>query len=408
MPRGKAVPRCSRGRTWTRGAVTCIALAVVCGATRAEELVITSADFPVEVGTRTTIAISSAAGQPVGQVKLAVIGRRALGKTTLFREAVTFGPMRVRDSWFSRSDEEYASYSSFGAEHPSWKCRLPLKAGSTYEYRSDSGPARVRVEGPEEIEVPAGKFKCLVCVEERREADGARREQKTWVAPGVGFVKLVVTGERGFALSQVSVEKPRVVETPEGVEVISTFDVGDPLGSPLFPKAAWSGRYGLPGRVSDLDIETSGGAADTPFCLRWTYHTKGTWVSAYMEPSGSGSEPVDFSRYESMSFYIKGLTEGECAVSIRAKAAGGDQVIMVHIPVQVTTKWKKIEIGEGTPQLEAIDASQIYFFSLGVYDEGEASNVIWVDEVMLHRAGQAKPGRTDPTGPDPTEPDQAF
>ena len=343
------------------------------------------------------MAIASAAGQPVGHIKVAAIGRRALGKTTLFREAVTFGPMRVRDSWFSTSDEEVASYSSFGSEHPSWKCRLPLEAGSTYEYRSDSGLARVRVEGPEEIKVPAGKFNCLVCVEERRDADGARRELKLWIAPGVGFVKLVVTGERGFALPLVSREKPRVVEVPAGVDVVSTFDVGDPLGSPLFPRAVWSGRCGLPGRVSDLDIETSGGAAGTPFCLRWTYHTKGTWVSAYMEPSGTGSEPVDFSRYESMSFYIKGLTEGECAVSIRAKAAEGNQVIMVHIPVQVTTKWQRIEIGEGTPQLEAIDASQIYFFSLGAYDEDEASNVIWVDEIMLHRAGKSEQaGQDDP------------
>ncbi len=398
MRREQAIHRCSRARTWTRGAVTCIALAVFCGATRAEELVITSADFPVEVGTRTTIAITSAAGQPVGQVKLAVIGRRALGKTTLFREAVTFGQMRVRDSWLSKSDDEIAGYSSFGAEHPSWKCRLPLKAGLTYEYRSDSGLARVRVEGPVEIEVPAGKFNCLVCVEERQEADGTRRKQTLWVAPGVGIAKLEVAGERGFTLSHVDRQGPRVVEVPAGSDVVSTFDVGNPLGSPLFPKAVWSGRCGLPGRVSDLDIEPTGGAAGTPFCLRWTYHTKGTWVSAYMEPSGNGSEPVDFSRYESMSFYIKGLSEGECAVSIRAKAAEGNQVIMVHVPIQVTTKWKKIEIGEGTPQLEAIDASQIYFFSLGVYDEGEASNVIWVDEVMLHRAGQAKqPGQTDPT-----------
>jgi hypothetical protein len=189
------------------------------------------------------------------------------------------------------------------------------------------------------------------------------------------------------------------VEAPAGVDVMCTFDGGNPLGSPLFPKAVWSGRSGLPGRASVVDIEPIGGAADTPFCLRWTYHTKGTWVSAYMEPSGNGAEPVDFSRYESMSFYIKGLSEGECAVSIRAKAAEGDRVIMVHVPINVTTKWQKIEIGEGTQQLDAIDASQIYFFSLGAYDEDEDSNVIWVDEIMLHRAGQAE--QTKQTEPDP-------
>ena len=360
---------------------------------------ITSADIPVEVGTRTTLAITSADGRPAGQLKLAIIGRRALGETTLFRQSVIFGQMRVRDSWLSRSDEEYASYSSFGAEHPSWKYRLPLKAGLTYEYQSDSGLARVRVEGPEEIEVPAGKFNCLVCVEER-EADGRRWTQKYWVAPRVGIVKLVVTGDRGFAVSQVRMEGPRRVEAPPGVDVMCTFDVGDPLGSPLFPKAVWSGRSGLPGRVSVVDIEPIGGAAGTPFCLRWTYHTKGTWVAAYMEPSGTGWQPVDLSRYELVSFYIKGLTEGDCALTIRAKSAAGERVIMVHVPIHVTTKWQLIEIGDGTPQLEAIDASEIYSLSLGAYAEDEASNVIWVDEMMLHREGKAKqPGQGEQEEP---------
>lgn len=358
---------------------------------------ITSKDFPVEVGTRTTLAITSADGQPRGELKLAIIGRRALGKTTLFRESVVFGQMRVRDSWLARSDEEFARYSSFGAEHPSWKCRLPLKAGLTYEYQSDAGRARVRVEGPEEIEVPAGKFNCLVCVEEREEADGTRRKQKQWVAPRVGVVKLVATGDRGFALSQVRMEGPRRVEAPPGVDVMSTFDVGNPLGSPLFPKAVWSGRSGLPGRVSVVDIEPTGGAAGTPFCLRWTYHTKGTWVAAYMEPSGTAWRPVDLSRYGSVSFYIKGLTAGDCALTIRARSAAGNRVIMVHVPIQVTTEWKRVEIGDGTPQLDAIDASETYSLSFGAYAEDEEANVIWLDEIMLHRAGQA--GQTEQAEP---------
>ena len=170
--------------------------------------------------------------------------------------------------------------------------------------------------------------------------------------------------------------------------MLSTFDTRDPLGSPLFPRAVWTGLGGLPGRASVVDIEPTGGAAGTPFSLRWTYHTRGTWVSAYMEPSGEWGRPVDLSRFGSVSFYVKGLSEGDCALTLRAKEAEGERVIMVHVPVHVTTEWRLVEIGEGTPELERIDASEVYSFSFGTYSEGEASNVVWLDEVMLHHPGR--------------------
>jgi hypothetical protein len=44
--------------------------------------------------------------------------------------------------------------------------------------------------GPEEIEVPAGKYRCIR-VEWRYEVDGANEQCTTWFAPGVGEVKRV-------------------------------------------------------------------------------------------------------------------------------------------------------------------------------------------------------------------------
>jgi hypothetical protein len=365
----------------------CLALLAACGAARAEDLVITRADFPVEVGVKRTMSLANAEGRALAEIRIATIGRRILGETTLFREAVVFGQMRVRDTWVAVSDRECATYSSFDAKRPEWKCPFPLRAGQAYEYEGETGPVRVRVEGPEEIEVPGGKFTCLVCVEVK-EVDGERRTQKHWIAPRAGRVKMVVEGKETYVISLARIDEPRRVVVEEGTEVLSTFDGGNMLGSPLFPRAVWSGRSGLPGRASVVEIEPLGGAAGTPFCMRWTYHAKGTWVSAFMEPSGSGERPVDLSRFGAVSFYVRGLSEGNCALTIRAKSAKDDRVIMVHIPVEVTTEWRKVWIGEKTEQFAEIDASAVYSVSFGTYAQEEDSNVIWLDEIMLHHPGQ--------------------
>lgn len=166
----------------------CLALLTACGAARAEDLVITRADFPLEVGDRRTLSLANAEGRALAEIRIATIGRRTLGGTTLFRNSFIIGSTRGRDGWTAIDERECATYSSFDAKRPTWKCPFPLRAGQTYEYEGEAGPVRARVEGPEEIEVPAGKFTCLVCVEEREEA-GERGAQKHWIAPRVGRVK---------------------------------------------------------------------------------------------------------------------------------------------------------------------------------------------------------------------------
>ena len=224
-------------------AMACFLLVAACTMSRAGELVITSQDIPIEVGRRSTAVLTTLDGQPRGQITFAIVGKMQLGKVTLYREAVRFGQMRVADGWSTKSDSEAASYSRFGAPHPALKIPLPLKTGMTYEYQSETGKVRARVEGPEEITVPAGKFTCLVCVEER-EADGKRRIQKTWIAPKHGGVKFTLRLDQDYVMSLVRTEEPRRVEAKPGTDVLSTFDVGNPLSSPLFPKALWGGATG--------------------------------------------------------------------------------------------------------------------------------------------------------------------
>lgn len=351
------------------------------GAAQAGELIIRAADFPLEVGGRVTFSVTTADGQPRGEIRAAIVGVQRLGDVAFVRQAVRVGPMRLADSWLAKTETWTAHYASFGAKHPTWRCPLPLKKGLSYEYTSTDGPTRGRVEGPEAVQVGDKAYNCLVCVEQR----GAGRRRKVWIAPGVGTVKAIISADQDVTVTMTRLERPVKPSVPKGTVVLSTFDSGDPLGSPLFPNGSWSGVAGQPGPSSIVEIDPWGGAARTLFCLRWTYHTKGTWVGASVVPSGDPNVSVDISRFATTSFYIKGLTARPCAVVIHAKAANEDRRTFVNIPIQVTTEWQKITLTPQThPQLNEIDAREVYILGLSDFSQEAAANVIWLDEVMMH------------------------
>jgi len=345
-------------------------------------LVITVNDLPLEVERRTTYTFANPAGEPTGELGIAIIDRRTIGANTLCRGAVRFGAMRVGDFWVAMDNDGVVFYSSFGAMLPDSKCPLPLKEGTAFEYESTRGKVCARVVGTEAVEVPAGKFPCLTIVRER-EADGQKKVEKEWMAPGVGTVK--VSGE-GFVMTLARAEGPPKPKAEEGAVVLNTFDTPDPLRSPLFPRAVWMGLVGEPGRSSAVDIAPfTGGANGTPFCLRWTCATIGTWASAHLPLGGDGrTTPVDMSKYKGISFCIKGLYEGPCTVTIRARAADADRPTMIHIPIQVTKQWRKVILTPDThPQMKGIDTRQTYFLSLDDAADEPAANVIWLDEINL-------------------------
>ena len=146
---------------------------------------------------------------------------------------------------------------------------------------------------------------------------------------------------------------------------------------------------GEPGRSSDVDIDPfTGGANGTPFCLRWTYTTIGTWVSTSIAPGGG--RPVDLSKYAGISFYVKGLLGKPCTMTFVSKAPAGEERALAHIRFPVTQEWQKIIVTPDThPELGKIDLSQIYSIGLTDYArEGAAHNVVWLDEVKLHEDEQ--------------------
>ena len=364
-----------------RGIVLMVALGAAVTASRGGEVVITADSLPMAVGQRWTYTIATPDGQAIGELGLAIVGRRTVGANTLYREAARFGEMRINDLWIAVGDVGLVFYDSFGATLPDNKHPLPLKNGMAFEYESTKGKVRARVVGTEAVEVPAGKFTCLV-IEREREAEGKKKTEKEWMAPGIGTVK--ATGE-GFVMTLARSEAPAKPKPEEGTVVLNTFDTPDPLRSPLFPRGVWSGVAGQPDRSSVIDIDPFGGGANgTPFCLRWTYATIGTWAAASMSPGGDPWTPVDISKYKGVSFYIKGLFARPCTASIQAKAADGEQKAFAHIPVQITRQWQKVVLTPDThPQLNGIDPRRVYSVGLGdAADEG-AANVIWLDEIKL-------------------------
>ena len=345
------------------------------------DLVMTAKDMPMEVGRRMTYALANPAGEPIGEFELAFVGNRTVGGTKLCRQAVRSGAIRVGDNWLAVGDDGFVVSYSFDAALPDNKYPLPLKVGMAFEYESSQGKVSAKVAGTEAIEVPAGEFACLAIVR-KREADGRTVIERDWIAPGVGIVKL---SREDYVITLARVKAPTGPKPEKGAVALSTFDTPDPLRSPLFPRAVWMGLVGEAGQSSAVEIDPFVGGADgTSFCLRWTYAKRGTWASLPLYLGGEGQPPVDLSRHKGISFYIKGLFEQPCSVTIHANATNANRRAIFPIPIQVTKEWQKIVLTPDThPHMNAIDPHRCYGLSFDVQADEGTANVIWIDEVKL-------------------------
>jgi hypothetical protein len=371
-----------------RIATFCLAMLVGCTAI-AGELVITSKDIPFEVGYKVHYAVATADPDGPTEIDFITIGKRTVGPRTLFRMALPMGEIRLADQWIAIGDAELAVYNSFDDRLPAFKYPLPLKKGLNFEYEAVLGKVRAKVEGPVTVDTPAGKFECLLIVEERE--NGAKRwQQKLWLAPGVGHVKHIFRMGQDMTSTLVSVRKPTQAKPVPGTQVVSTFDKGELMGSPLFPRARWAAGTGNLDSSSIADIDPVEGAVGTPFCLRWTYHARGTWVNVGFTPSGVWGVPLDLSPYTGLSFHIKGLTpERGIGVTFIATGPGGKGMRFYHVPVRVGIEWREVMIDlKARPELAEVDWKTVHTITIGTSTEGEVSGVISIDEIMLHSPNQ--------------------
>ena len=349
------------------------------------KVVVTAESLAMAVGHRRTYAITTPDAKPAGKVDVAIIGKHMVGGNTLYRAADRLGTRRGDGHWLAVGDDGFFFYDAFGVTVPGSHYPLPLRTGMTFEYESTQGKVKARVVRAEAVEVPAGRFACLA-IESKLGVDGKEVTRTSWIAPGIGTVK---EAREDFTIA-LARSQPTVQPKPEkGAVALNTFDSGEPLRSPILGRARWGGYMGEPGRSSDVDIDPfTGGANGTPFCLRWTYTTIGTWVSASISPGGG--RPADLSKYAGISFYVKGLLGKPCTMTLMSNAPAGEERALAHIRFPVTQRWQKIIITPGThPELGKIDLSQIYSIGLTDYArEGAAHNVVWLDEVKLHEDKQ--------------------
>ena len=368
------------------GPALVLALALSAAMAGAGQLVLTHEDFPIEVGTRTALDIRAADGEARGRVEFAIVAKMQVGQATLFRQAQRLGAMELEDAWLVRDREHLALFNAFGAPRPMWELRLPIKKGDRYVYESPTAKVQVHAEGQEEIETPAGKFTCLVLAQEQ-EHGGERLRHKNWVAPKRGLVKLTTRLDKDdVTMTLVAAHEPVPPPRVKGADVLSHFDSGRPLSSPLFPKALWHAKAGKAGQVSTATLDPWTGADGSPFSLRWSYHARDTWLNCTMVPSGTWGAPADLSRYGGISFHVKAQAAGQCAFVMQAKVKGEEGRIFASVPIAVTTTWQKLTLGpQKNPELAGLDFSKVYLIGFGNMAAGEAANTIWFDQILLHR-----------------------
>ena len=99
-------------------------------------------------------------------------------------------------------------YERLGSDEPSWLLKLPHKTNHKWDYVIalpciGQWKGTAIANGPEKVEVPAGKFEAI-----RVKLDivfaGDRRRITTWYAPGIGKVKEILLDGIGRSASNSS------------------------------------------------------------------------------------------------------------------------------------------------------------------------------------------------------------
>lgn len=356
------------------------------------DLVITADDFPFEVGRKASWSFTSADGKITGTMNSAIVSEMKLGDTSLFKELFAASGQPWGESYWAKGPDGLASYPGFGDFPPVYSIPFPLKRGATHKLRTGDKTVKATVEGPEQVSVPLGRFRCLVLVLER-ELNGVPWKQRMWVAPRVGIVKMTWPADQEFTFSLASVEKGGLLrkDLPPGDVLVSDFEGNDLLLSPLFPKGRWQGKAGTLESVSRCELEPGDGAEGTSFSMKWAYHIRGTWATAELLPSGSWGESVDLSGYDSVSFWIKGLAARWCGFQLQSAPQTPSGLTLAQVGVQLTPQWQRIEIPLKThADLKAIDLTKVFNIGFTDFDAGFGANVVWVDEIMFHTRSQTK------------------
>jgi len=152
--------------------------------------------FPTKVGARWTYVWSSPAKRTGGEEVVEAVtaveeGKEGTKVVTVSRVPRPGYPRPVR--WYEVSARGVYLACEPDSPHealfrvPRWVLKLPHRPGQTWDDGAAGRPTRMSAHGPEEVEVPAGRFRVLR-VEYLWPGD-AEPTLTEWLAPGVGRVK---------------------------------------------------------------------------------------------------------------------------------------------------------------------------------------------------------------------------
>jgi hypothetical protein len=351
---------------------------VLCAA--GESLTIRSEDLPFEVGTRRIMAYSRGGGKDRGEVIEVVTDHTRIGEASLVKLAQVLNGRRAATIWCVVTPEKYQFFPEGYTKEPFMSQDLPVRIGQITRAGSGAEASVLRVVRQEKITVPAGTFDCLV---QAMEVKG-KVLHTIWNAPGTGVVQ--IKGENMTAVL-MSIQKPTSVSSEPNTKVLCNFDSGDPLGSPLFPKARWRAGSGTDAAnvICSVEVDPVEAVLGTAMSMRWRYHIKGTpWIQADFALNGSGQETADLTIYDSISFYIKGLKPGSAHFMVHAQPIQQGDRRFVNLPVDYTTEWKKVTIDLGDTRLSKLDLAKTSQLSFGHLGTGDDANVVWIDEMTCH------------------------
>jgi hypothetical protein len=368
-----------------RAVVVALALAA-CTAAQGGTMLITSADFPAEVGMRAIYDFVSEDGTKQGKFQQTILEAVTVSGGTVYRVASAIGTFRFPDMYFMKGRWGWSLQNVTAPDGPTEKIPLPLQAGKTYTHRHGKTTIEGKVEGVVSVTVPAGTFQALLCVEQH-EKDGETWTQKSWIAPKMGKVKMLVRADQMYTLSLHGIQRASGKPSEPGAVVLSNFDTGAPLVSPLFPDGSWAALPQDGKAISACEIEPFNAAAGTPMCLRWTYVHSGHWAHVGIVPSGQWGKPTDLSKYRAISFQARALKAGPCTLQIAGAPWANGNATDRNIPLKLTSDWQRLAFDlRKTPAMQGADLTKVYAIRFAHFGAAHA-NVVWIDEIMLQAAG---------------------
>lgn len=358
---------------------------VLNGAGSAQDgLVIKDSDMFSQVGAKNIYRVTVADGNPTGELVRTVTDCTRLGDLTIITIQAHFNGKLIEKAVRTVRSHRSDFFQSERSRLPKHSFPLPLEAGGTLTFKTESGIASCKVDSEETIETEAGTFRCLVCLIRETPQTAA----KFWIAPRVGIVKAQATGPQAYTILLKEVKKPVPAAPPAGSDVLVNFDPGCDPSSIACPNATWEQGEKDSTRHSTITVDADKAALDTAGSLCWSFHVNHqAWTGGRIMLTGSWAEFVDLTPYDSVSFYVKGLRPGSFAFSIQGIAAGKEGQEYTMFPVDCTTEWKKVTIDLKSEELSKIDLRKTILFGLGRggSENNDADNVLWIDEITAHR-----------------------